>query len=560
MHHKLKIAVLALFLILTSLHYALTSSGGAPLGFSSAPGESNCTSCHGGIALNSGPATRSLTFNGSAGSSYVPGQTYNMTFTVSRATRIKYGFQLKVEDAQGSDAGTLISTTNRTWVQQGYLNQSGSGNLSTTSGTISWNFQWTAPAAGTGPVTFYIASNAANNNGGTSGDEIYTDAVTLQESIPAYTISGILQYDNSAGTPVINSTVRLLGPGGATLQTTTTNSLGQYSFANVASGSYSVTASSSRPWGGVSSADALLITRYFNNTVSLSGLRLISADVNSSNSVASSDALLVSRRVSGLISSFTAGDWKFESVPVTVGSSNITQNIRGICVGDVNASYQPPQARLGSVALDQHTADRISPEGAWVALRLKHLKGGPIQLGSVTLDLKAPRGWQIEGIRSALNGMSPDFSLEGNCLKLSWFNTEGMALNNLDPVLYLKVIPGPETEESWTISTETEFTDQEGRVLGSLAAVLPRLQARQPDLKWMLQSVHNVGNDMQVRVHGQGTLELVAWDVMGRILDRRTLRHGEPTGTVVSLPQGTGLVSGMPEGSKQAPILLRIAY
>ncbi|MFM7911161.1 MAG: choice-of-anchor V domain-containing protein, partial [Bacteroidota bacterium] len=146
------------------------------MGFSSAPGEANCTSCHGGLAVNSGPATRTLTFNGSAASSYVPGQTYNLSLTVTRATRNKYGFQLKVEDGQGGDAGTLISTTNRTWLQQGYLNQSGSGNTSTSSGTITWNFQWTAPAAGTGPVTFYFSSNAANNNGSTSGDEIYTDA------------------------------------------------------------------------------------------------------------------------------------------------------------------------------------------------------------------------------------------------------------------------------------------------------------------------------------------------------------------------------------------------
>jgi len=348
MNHRLKIATLASFLVLTGIYSALTSSGGAPLGFSSSPADSDCSSCHGGIAVNSGPATRTLTFNGSAASSYVPGQTYNLSLTVTRATRNKYGFQLKVEDGQGGDAGTLLSTTNRTWLQQGYLNQSASGNTSTSSGTITWNFQWTAPAAGTGPVTFYFSSNAANNNGSTSGDEIYTDAVTLLESSPSYTISGLLQYDNTAGTPVVNSTVRLLGSGGIVLQTTTTNASGQYTFSNVPSGSYSVSALSSRPWGGVSSADALLVTRQFNNTISLGGLRLIAADVNNSSSITSADALLVSRRVAGLISSFSAGDWKFETQPVTVVSSNITQNIRGICVGDVNASYQPSVLRPGS--------------------------------------------------------------------------------------------------------------------------------------------------------------------------------------------------------------------
>jgi hypothetical protein len=168
------------------------------------------------------------------------------------------------------------------------------------------------------------------------------------ESNPAYTVSGLLQYDNTAGTPVVNSTVRLLGTGGNIIQTTTTNASGQYIFSNVPSGSYTVLALSTRPWGGVSSADALLVTRQFNNTISLGGLRLIAADVNNSSSITSADALLVSRRVAGLISSFSAGDWKFETHPVTVVSSNITQNIRGICVGDVNASYQPPVNRPGT--------------------------------------------------------------------------------------------------------------------------------------------------------------------------------------------------------------------
>jgi len=89
---------------------------------------------------------------------------------VNRATRVKFGFQLKVEDGNGSDAGTLISTTNRTDLASGYLSQTWNGNTATTSGTITWNFQWTAPAAGTGDVTFYYCSNAVNNNGGTSGD------------------------------------------------------------------------------------------------------------------------------------------------------------------------------------------------------------------------------------------------------------------------------------------------------------------------------------------------------------------------------------------------------
>ncbi len=563
MHHQLKIAVLASFLVLTGIYSALTSSGGAPLGFSSAPGDSDCTSCHGGITVNSGPATRSLTFNGAAASSYVPGQTYNLSLTVSRATRNKYGFQLKVEDAQGGNAGTLISTTNRTWAQQGYLNQSGSGNTSTISGTITWNFQWTAPALGTGPVTFYFSSNAANNNGGTSGDEIYTDAISLLESSPSYTISGLLQYDNTARTAVVNSTVRLLGTGGNVLQTTTTNASGQYTFSNVASGSYSVTALSNRPWGGVSSADALLITRQFNNTVNLSGLRITSADVNGSNSVSSADALLVSRRVAGLIGSFAAGDWKFETISVNITNANITQNIRGICVGDVNASYQPPTARFASLDLEQGSIEVIPPEGLWVPLSLLDLSSKRnLEIGSVTLDLHAPQGWQIEGIRSTLNGMNPEYSIEGNRLRLSWFNVAGMVIGRDEPILYLKVVQeqGQDLHNTWTLSGVSEFTDTEGGTLGALTVSLPRLKSGQGDPLWKIQPVYGSGQGVQVKVSGLGTLQLTAIDLLGKVLDRRTLHHSNDYSEVVILPVGTTMVSGVPNGPNQSPTLVRLAF
>jgi len=62
-----------------------------------------------------------------------------------------------------------------------------------------------------------------------------------------------------------------------------------------------------KPWGGVTGADALVISRHTIGTVPLVGLRLKAGDVNNNNTVNTQDALLVSRRFSGISSSFTAG-------------------------------------------------------------------------------------------------------------------------------------------------------------------------------------------------------------------------------------------------------------
>ena len=53
---------------------------------------------------------------------------------------------------------------------------------SNTNSQSAWLWTWTAPAAGAGDVTFYVASNAANNNGNTSGDVIYVSTHTISES------------------------------------------------------------------------------------------------------------------------------------------------------------------------------------------------------------------------------------------------------------------------------------------------------------------------------------------------------------------------------------------
>ena len=471
-----KTLLLPSLLILGGVYTALTSSSNPPLGYTGSPGESNCTSCHGGTALNSGPATRSLLLNGSVPTAYVPGQTYNVSLTVNRATRVKFGFQLKVEDGNGSDAGTLISTTNRTDLASGYLSQTWNGNTATTSGTITWNFQWTAPAAGTGDVTFYYCSNAANNNGGTSGDEIYTNSLTLTEQSPAFSVSGVLHYDNTAMTPIVNSQVRLLGPGGVQVATATTNASGQYVLNNVATGSYTLTAQSSRPWGGVSASDALQISRHFSNLINLTGLRLGAADVNATNSINTGDALLATRRYSGNITSFGAGDWRFESIPLSISSSSVTQNIRGICYGDVNGSFLPSVQRTFSYALEGEVPVALGKEEVLVPLVLTE----SALLGSLSLDLMIPDGWQGVGVESSLPGLLPDYRWVGNRLRLAWFDTQGWEGHEGAVLLTLHLRPQGGGSGPIVLLPESEWTDPQGHPLERLR-LAAKIPAKAPD-------------------------------------------------------------------------------
>jgi hypothetical protein len=180
----LGLAVAFSLIILADL--AFTSSSGPPAGHSGAPGDGTCLSCHGGQPLNPGTATRTLVFNNDATlTSYVPGQTYTAVYTVNNPTTTVFGFQLIAKNAAGANVGTLIATNAaQASLTSGYIQQTFTGRLATTAGTKSWNFSWTAPAAGTGTVSFYVATNVSNADGGSGGDAIYTNVFTLTEAAP----------------------------------------------------------------------------------------------------------------------------------------------------------------------------------------------------------------------------------------------------------------------------------------------------------------------------------------------------------------------------------------
>jgi hypothetical protein len=87
--------------------------------------------------------------------------------------------------------------------------------------------------------------------------------------------------------------------------------------------------------------DAQMILRHFVHMTTLSGIRLQAADVDLSNSINSIDALLVAKRFTGIVTQFPAGDWVFEPATITYQGIKLTKNIKGLCSGDVNASYNP---------------------------------------------------------------------------------------------------------------------------------------------------------------------------------------------------------------------------
>ena len=91
--------------------------------------------------------------------------------------------------ASGANAGTLNAGTGSTIKtamiggnnRRNVVHQQDSG---TGNGSHTWTFSWQAPATDQGDVTFYCSGNAANGNGTTSGDHIYTFSQVVNAAIP----------------------------------------------------------------------------------------------------------------------------------------------------------------------------------------------------------------------------------------------------------------------------------------------------------------------------------------------------------------------------------------
>lgn len=143
-------------------------SGGAPGGVTSAPGDGNCTQCHRTNTVNTGDGSVTI-----EAANYTPGQAQTIRVRVAHPTASRWGFALaaRLKSNTAQNAGTFTAGPN-TRVAAGFVTHSPA---QTGSGSFTYEFQWTAPQD-TGGVIFYASGNAANGNGSSAGDFIYTNS------------------------------------------------------------------------------------------------------------------------------------------------------------------------------------------------------------------------------------------------------------------------------------------------------------------------------------------------------------------------------------------------
>ncbi|MGJ5814646.1 choice-of-anchor V domain-containing protein [Paludibaculum fermentans] len=201
----------------------LANITGAPTFVTGAPGDGICTDCHGGVA-NSG--TGSVKVELVDASHWTPGQQLRLRITLADPSARRWGFEISPRMASdaNSSAGTLVvadSTNTRRITSAGiqFITHTSTGTMQGQAGSASWDVLWTPPDdPNFGDVTFYVAGNAANNNGRQDpGDNIYNNLLTVSAgtgptpttttyALPQLAFGGgwytALYFNNSTGSAV----------------------------------------------------------------------------------------------------------------------------------------------------------------------------------------------------------------------------------------------------------------------------------------------------------------------------------------------------------------------
>ncbi len=149
------------------------------------PNNQNCTACHNSFPVNTSNGLALI--SGITDSVYTPGETYTVSIVAVDSHQTRWGYEaaaIYMDGGAPRNAGTITTTDILSQTSASgnitYVKQTLAGTAPGVAHAMAWQFNWTAPGASVGAITFYAAANAANNNNSTSGDYIYTAAIELQ--------------------------------------------------------------------------------------------------------------------------------------------------------------------------------------------------------------------------------------------------------------------------------------------------------------------------------------------------------------------------------------------
>jgi C1A family cysteine protease len=154
-----------------------------------------------------------------------------------------------------------------------------------------------------------------------------------------YSLSGIMQYDDSLQSPAIGVSLSLRDATGRAVDSIITDSTGYYRFENLASGAYHLHVDSSEnSFGNVNSTDALAVALHLigNAAFQLSGAALAAADANADQTIDSLDVAAIQQHTVFMPGVIGNPLLVVDPSAITISAGDVIHNVKVRGRGDVN--------------------------------------------------------------------------------------------------------------------------------------------------------------------------------------------------------------------------------
>jgi len=157
-------------------------------------------------------------------------------------------------------------------------------------------------------------------------------------------VSGVVSYNNTAVSPLNGVDVQLFSQAGDLINSDVTNAAGEYSI-RVLDGIYVIKPlGASSAWGGVNIIDGLKIRQALVGQVTFSSLQSKAANVDVSATLNIIDYVTLRQKIAGLNpTAWLIANYVFENPTVNISGAGVTQNIKSLCGGDVDGSFNPSE-------------------------------------------------------------------------------------------------------------------------------------------------------------------------------------------------------------------------
>jgi hypothetical protein len=317
---------------------------------------------------------------------------------------------------------------------------------------------------------------------------------------------------------------------------------GYYAFTNVPAGNYKLEASFNGTWGGNNATDALLVQLQAGKEYGpepqwiLHGLYHTVGDVNASGFVTALDALYIKLRTVGSISSYPAGDWKFESPAIPALPAVV--DFAGLCVGDVNGSYIPTGLKAVSFLSVVEDETQTIPVEETFAYEIR--SNTVAQLGAMTLFMGYDKDrFEVIDVTASSNDEMKYVIEDGN-VAIAWADTKPMSVRNDDQLFTLTVkakVPVTEATPIFNVQTGSEFASPTGTRYDNFDLKMSKVISLGGSKDFSIFNYPNPFNANTKIVYTlpeSGKVTLVITDMFGKTV--RTLVDGFQTAGTYSIP------------------------